>query len=464
MTAGRTALPAGPENAAAVAILQLADFAAALDYDALPSTVRERLPVMLTDLFGVACAGNRTPEMQAVLETWHAEPGTCPVLGTGLRLGADQAALLNAAGACCLELDEGNKHAQGHPAVHVVFAALAAAQLQPEPVSGQVFLAAVAAGYEVAARFGQAMTRHPDWHPHGHWGATGAACAAAMIRGLPAERIAAAIDAAAGLVNAAPWQLVLDGNFARNFWAGGANLAGLHAARLSAAGVVECSGAAAAVLGGLAGTLEPGFLTRELGRDWLLTQGYSKLHSSCSYTHGAADLALELRRQTGGEGIQAEQISQIRVLTHSLAAPLFDVRPHNRLSGMFSYPFVVAVALLQGEVSPATMDPHHPGAGAARRLASKVLVQASPEYDARLPEERRSCLEIRWANGKVSRAESPNPRGDADFHPLTADGVQAKLASLIGAAAAGQVAGVVQQLPAAADTVRAIADLQRKES
>ncbi|MGW9402838.1 MmgE/PrpD family protein [Arthrobacter sp. NPDC055585] len=462
-----TAVPAGAPAAAGAetvqdAVRQLAGFAAELTYDTLPAPVLDRLPVMLTDLLGVTIAGNRTPEMRAVLAAWRSEPGTRPVLGTDAAFGAEQAALLNAAGACCLELDEGNKHAQGHPAVHVVFAALAAAQLQGETVSGQRFLTAVAAGYEVAARFGQAMTRHPDWHPHGHWGATGAACAAALISGLPASRVAAAMDAAAGLVNAAPWQLVLDGNFTRNFWAGGANLAGLHAARLSAAGVVGNSGAAAAVLGGLAGTLEPTALVRDLGTDWLLSRGYSKLHSSCSFTHGAVDLALELREETADRSgaVSADSIDQIRVITHSLAAPLFGIQPDNRLSGMFSYPFVLSVALLQGEVTPATMDPEHPGAGTARTLAEKVTVQASPEYDALLPGERRSCLEIRWANGRVSRAESPNPRGDADFHPLDAAGVQAKLSALLGARSAQRVAGVVHRLPDAADTAGAFTDLQ----
>lgn len=462
MTSVFQTVPVGPAAAVADAVDELAAFAVTVHYETLPAAVRDRLALMLTDLWGVATAGGKTPEMQALVAAWQGGPGPSPVFGTHFFTNAETAAFLNAVAACELELDEGNKHAQGHPAVHVVFAAMAAVQLAPHPVSGADFLTAVAAGYEVAARFGRALNRNPLWHTHGHWGATGAACAAALIRGLPADRVAAAIDAAAGLVQAAPWSMVLDGHFTRNLWAAGANLAGLNAVRLSAAGLVGNNGAASATLGTLVGTLDPVELTRGLGRDWLLIEGYAKMHSSCSYTHGAVDLALELR----SEPVDPEQIMEVKVLTHSLAAPLFATTATNRLSAMFSFPFVVANALLQGEVSPASMEPNGPNFDAARRLASKVTVAASPEFDVVLPAERRTRLEIRYADGSVDAAEAPNPRGDVDYYPLDRSGIRTKLSGLIGAEPARRLDRAVHGLadePDAAASLNNLTELIRME-
>ena len=445
----------GTTAAVAGAVDELAAFAAGLDYAALPAPVIERLTLMLTDLWGVAAAGGRTAEQQALCAAWQAPAGESPVLGGGFGSTPETAAFLNAVAACQLELDEGNKHAQGHPAVHVVFAAMAAVQGETRPVTGIEFLTAVAAGYEVAARFGRALTRHPGWHTHGHWGATGAACAAALIRRLPAEKIAAAIDAAAGLAQTAAWDMVLDGQYTRNLWAAGANLAGLNAARLAAAGLAENRGAAAMSLGSLAGTLDPDRLVEGLGRDWLLAQGYAKLHSSCSYTHGAVDLALDLRP----EQLDPDRIAEVTVRTHSLATPLFSGTPRNRLAAMFSFPFVVANALVQGEISPATMAPGFPGFDAARQLAAKVSVAADPAYDRLLPAQRRTRLEIRFTDGTVTSAEAPNPRGDVDHFPLDRTGIGTKLAALLGSGPARNLDTAVRGLADVPDTAAVLATL-----
>lgn len=430
------------------AVEQLAAFAAGLTYEALPAPVRERLRTLLTDLFGVTVAGHRTPEMQDLIRAWKPPPGRAPLIGTVVSAEPDTAALLNAAAACCLELDEGNKHARGHPAVHVVFAAMAAAQASEHLISGQCFLTAVAAGYEVSARFGAATVPGPQWHTHGHWGATGAACAAALIHGASAAEVAAAIDASTGLVHATPWSMVLDGNFTRNLWAGGANVAGLNAARLARAELVENRGAAAAALGGLVGTLDPSALTLELGRDWLLVQGYSKRHASCSYTHAAVDLIQELRRD---HQVTDEQVAGLTVDIHSLARPLFGREARNRLSAMFSLPFVAATALVHGSVDPDTMNPEFPGFEASRQFAEQVTVRVDPELDRHLPGERWARVRIDLRDGTVLQGSQSNPVGDTDHLPLGHEQTVLKIRSLIGPTAAARVTDAVRRLELAED-------------
>lgn len=440
------------------AVDDLAQFAANLRFDRLPESVRNRLQLMLVDLLGVTVAGARTRDMSALHSAWNPPTGNASILGTTRTTTPETAAFLNAVAACMLELDEGNKHAKGHPAVHVVYCAMAAVQESDRTVSGEEFLTAVAAGYEVAARFGRALARHPQFHTHGHWGATGAACAAALInRGKPAE-IAAAIDSSAGLMTVTPWSIVLDGDFTRNLWAASSNSAGLQAARLAKAGLVGNTGALNSTLGTVIGSLEPRLLVEDLGDKWFLNQGYSKIHSSCSYTHAAVDLVQALKQQ---RSLVADEIAVVCVGTHSLAEPLFGREVHNRLSAMFSFPFVVGAAILNDRLDPVAMDPYSATFAESLALSDKVRMEIRDDFDALLPLERWARVDIEFTDGTTVGAAQPNPIGDVDYFPLGADEIETKLTSLIGPEAASALELAVRALSESDDAGKALAELPR---
>lgn len=443
-------------EAQTTAVNRLAVFASGLRFEELPQSVRQRIPLMLTDLFGVTAAGARTSDMAKLMGQWPRDTGDAPIIGTDLTTTPETAAYLNAISACCLELDEGNKHARGHPAVHVVFAAIAATQRAGRPVSGQEFLTAIVAGYEVAARFGRAVRLDPGWHTHGHWGSAGAACAAALIHGCSVEQIAASIDAATGLIHVTPWDMVLDGNFTRNLWAAGASAAGLHAAQLAKSGLVSNSGAAARTLGQLAGSLDTDLLTEQLGEFWLSAHGYSKWHASCSYTHVAIDIVQRLKRE---HLFDVEDIESVTVRTHSLAEPLFAGTATNRLSAMFSFPFVVAAALVNDAVSPGSMDPHSDSFKAATQFLPRITTMLEPAFDAALPSERWAEVEIRFKNGTIVSHAQPNPRGDADYFPFRPEDVEAKLVALIGSSGCTRMIEVVSGLPTSPNTEMTLRNL-----
>lgn len=441
------------ESAQAVRVL--ARFVADLDWQAVPERVRQRTLVMLTDFVGVTIAGSRTRELRALLDAWQPCTGPAAVLGAGRRCGPDDAAWLNGTAACALELDEGNKHAQGHPAAHVVPAALAELSVR-DPLPGARFLAAVVTGYEVAARFGRAVRRRADLHPHGHWGAAGAGAAVARLRGLPADRIAAAIDTATGLVHVTPWSVVLGGAFVRNLWAAGANVAGLIGTRLAAAGLAECDGTAARTLGGIVGELDVPELTADLGRRWYLVQGYLKRHASCSYTHPAADAALLLRAE---HGFDAADIERVTVDGNRLAMALAAPAAHSRVAAMFSVPYVVAVALVDGHVRPDAFDAKRRGDGRLLDLMRRIEVRHDPALDTRLPAERAGRVHVLLTDGRALVAEVPNPVGDADHLPFGPGEVRAKLDDLLGARTAALVDEVVAALPEAEDAAAVLARL-----
>ncbi len=442
-----------------VAVAGLAEWAtAAFQTSADPATQR-RVRFVLTDLVGVTVAGMRTPEMRRLLEVWSRPAGSAPLIGTTETCDPETSAFLAAVAACMLELDEGNKHAAGHPAAHVVFTAVAAAQLSPEAISGPQLMTAIAVGYEVAARFGRATTTATGWHPHGHWGATGAAAAAALLLGAGPAQVAAAIDSSTGLMQVTPWGTVLSGDFTRNLWIAGAGGAGLRAARLAIAGLAENVGNAHHSLGGLVGHLDLDALGAGLRAEPLLiTQGYLKQHASCSYTHSAVDLVASLR---AAHPWHEDDVTTVRVRTHSLARPLLARHPRTRLAAMFSLPFVVANAVVNGRVDPSTMQPGTPEFLAADAFSERVEIEIDADLDAHLPERRITEVVLGLHDGSTLGLAQPNPVGDADHFPLDDVALREKMQALIGAKAAADVEDAVSAIAASDDVVRALALLHR---
>jgi 2-methylcitrate dehydratase PrpD len=440
---GRATRASGPDRAqASVAVAELGRFVTGLDLERVPDRVSDALDLVLLDTLGVIVAGARTPEHQALVAA-TARDGSGPVrpLGTTVRLPVESAAFLDGTAACMLELDEGNKHARGHPAAHAVPVALALAIV--EGTTAQGFREAVLAGHEVAARFGRAVRLRTGFHPHGNWGVAGAAAAAARLSGCGSEGVAGAIDAAAGMALAVPFDAALEGTFVRNTWTGLAAVSGLQSARLARAGLATNDGTAGSTFGDLIGTFDPGALTEELGERFDVELGYLKRHASCSFTHPPVDAALGIR---ASDGFDADRIVDVEVRTHGLAAPLARPEPTTRLAAMFSIPHLIAVALRTGRV-----DVEASGAAArdddqVRALAARVRVVHDLAHDGRAPAERPALVRVTLEDGRVLSNEVPNPVGDADHHPLDRAAVNAKLAALIGADAVATIEEVVEAL------------------
>lgn len=430
---------------------ELGTFAGSLRWEALPSSVRGRTLDVLIDTIGVTVAGARTPELQALQRAWGPETGPARPLGTTVRLGAASAAWLDGTAACCLELDEGNKFARGHPAAHAVPAALAVAT--ERRVDGPALLGAIVAGHETAARFGAATTLRTGFHPHGHWGTPGAAVAAARLLGVEPELVPAAIDAAAGAPLATDFRAALDGSFVRNTWIGAANSNGITAARLVRAGLGTNDGRAAGTFGELLGSLDVERLVSGLGDSFAMTTGYFKRHASCSYTHPPVDAALELL----ASGVDVEAIETIEVASHGLAMPLARVEPRTRLAAMFSIPFVVAAAFRDGRFDTRSSDEEARRDPTIRRLALATTVVHDPELHARLPKERAARVTVRLRDGSERSVEVPNPIGDADHHPFGRAELLHKLDGLLRPGEAQRIADIVDALPVATD-VRPLLD------
>ena len=428
------------QAAAARETAALGEWVAALAWADVPASVSRRLRLVLVDLLGVAALGAQDPDQRRLVRAWDLLPGPAPVMGAGATTSVEAAAALNATALVRLELDEGNKYARGHPAAHGFPAVLALASALDAP--GPDLLAALLAAYEVASRFGRATQLHAGLHPHGSWGVPGAAAGCARLLGLGPAATAAAIDAGSGMPVAAHFASALDGNRVRDSWVSAANLSGLCAARMARAGLASNTGTAARTLGEILGSFDPAELTAGLGQRWDVQLGYFKQHAACSFTHPAADAVLALR--ASGSLADPDRVDEVTVETHSLALGLDRTTWENRLSAMFSIPFVVATALVHGSVGPEASSERALADPRVRSLAQRVRVVPAADLDARLPAERGVRVRVLSGSGELV-AERPNPVGDSDFHPLDEHRVVELLTRLLGDE------GAVRQIVAVAD-------------
>ena len=435
------------------AVRELGRFAVEVSWTDLDARTAARALDVVLDTFGVTVAGARTPELRRLQATVMDEQGVARPLGTDLRLPATTAAWLDGTAACCLELDEGNKRARGHPAAHVVPTLLALAPTVD--ADGPAWLSAFVAGHEVATRVSAATRLHAGVHPHGNAGTAGGAAAAARMLGLDAAATAAAIDAATALPLATDFAAALDGSFVRNTWIGQANVSGIAAARLAAAGLATVDGRASGTLGRILGELDVDALVGGLGDDLAVATGYFKRHASCSYTHPPADAVLELL----ADGVVADDVTAIEVATHGLAAGLDRAATPTRLAAMFSIPYVVAATFVHGRFDTAASGAEAREAADVRRLVDVTRVVHDPALDARLPGERVARVTVTLTSGTRHTVEVPNPVGDVAHHPLTRDDLVAKLDALLAPGEATHLLAVVTGLPDADHAATALAAL-----
>lgn len=412
-------------------LAELGIFAAELHYKALPEEVRQRAGWVLADTLAAMVAGAAEPE---VIRLANAMPsvGSANLLGLGRKTLEDYAALLNGTAGTVLEMDEGNRFARGHPAIHVIPAALAVVQSDPsvpQEERGARFMAAMVAGYEVAARMGAASVLRGAMHPHGTWGTLGAAAAAARVLGFSSSEMAESINLASAMTIATSKQTMFEGGLVRNVYAGLSNRQGILAVRLCQAGFNGEINGPASLFGKIVSeTFDTAAVLRDLGGYWQILQNYFKLHSCCRYNHGALD-AIDLL-QKKGELPHPNEIASIEVQTYHLAAELLDPAPVNTLAAKFSLPFAVATRLVHGNSALTSFTWEAVQNPAARALAARVRVMENPEMSRRLPLERPARVTILTHHGDRYSAEVGANRGD-DALPYTAEELSHKFVSLV---------------------------------
>lgn len=417
---------------------------AGLDLARVPGELLTRTGYVIADTVAVSRGGAREPAFRRLVELARSAgmvgtrdvsppvPSGSTLGGTSLRSATvlssptcrstpEYAAFLNATAGSFLELDEGMRPT-GHPAMQVVTAALGVAEHLG--ASGPALLRAVLAGYETTSRLFRGFRLRYPVHPHGHFGAIGAAVAVALLEGT--DPVAAARIAATTPILSV-WDACYEGATARNTWMGLAAQSGVRASMLARAGFTGSARALEVAFGEVAGELvDEDAIRAALSYDELgIRSNYFKRHSACALSHAAIDAMYRLELPDPGA------IRRIVVETVSNNLKLNRRPEPNDLSARFSLPYAVAAVAVLGRSDPDAFLFRHEVAD----LAALVEVRVAPDLEARWPESSPARVTVHWGGGSAT-AEILNPHGHYS-DPLTEPELKSKFRELVHEPAVG---------------------------
>ncbi|TXS09986.1 MmgE/PrpD family protein [Streptomyces sp. ms191] len=473
---------AEPEGYAAL----LAAFAVACRSDGIPREVAADAAARTLDCLGNSLgalgphtgeAAGPSPQATALaLARAAGGAGEATTVGSGVRLPADRAALVNGTLAHALDFDDTHLPSVLHPTAAVLPAALAAAEATG--ATGAALLAALAAGGEVCCRLGMAsydpelrnsVFFEKGLHATSICGTVGAAVAAGLLYGLTEAELAHAIGIACSM-GAGVIEANRTGGSVKRLHCGWAAHSGVCAAQFAAGGITGPPTVLEGRFGFLtaflderwtAGPLLAGLEEMGAAGNWQYARTVFKPYPSNHFTHPGIDCALALRRAgLRAEDVLSAQLGVAAAPRRTIGEPRAEkTRPRTPYHAKFSGPYTVAAALLSGTGEGG--EAAGPGLGHAdfspaaftdpRRLAlaERVEVVADATCDAEFPHVFSAVLRVRTRGGRLRQTRVAGSLGGPGA-PLSREQLAGKFRlnaePVLGAARASEVVAAVRAL------------------
>lgn len=366
---------------------RLADFVCTLRPQDVPPDARRTLQLMVRAAAGTGIAASGEDgiaQLRALLLERGGAPQACTLV-FGDRLPATAAAQLN--GTMCRALDFCDAMAPGpHIGSALLPAALAAAELAGG-CSGAEFLAALAAGAELSARFNLSEAQYDGFDPTGVCVVFAATAAAARILGLTPLQTLHALALAFNRCGGS-FQSNVDGSLAVRAVQGWVAETGVQCAQMAQRGF---TGPVNFLTGhyGYAhlygrGTLDAQHLAGGLGREWRLQRMMFKKYPSCGATQGMTELALQLVAELD---LQPDQVQAVTVRLNpycfKLVGQPFRIGDNPRVDAQFSAQYCVANAIVRRSSTLSHFKIEQIADAALQLMIARVQVESHAALDAR---------------------------------------------------------------------------------
>ena len=413
---------------------KLAAFIVRMNYKSLPPEVVQKAKHCLMDTLGAALAGSKTPEAmiaKRLAEKLSQKKEAILFTGKG-KVGAMEAAMANGIMSHALELDDGNRFAQGHPGVAVIPAVLALGE--KEKMKGKDLIPAIVAGYEVFGRVGAGANPshfNRGFHTTGTCGTFAAAAAAGRLLKLNESKMVSALGIA-GSQAAGLFAFMADGTMTKTLHAGKAAQNGILSAYLAKEGFTGPAYILEDKRGfyrAFSDTFHPERVVEGLGDKYEIMNTYVKFHASCRHSHPAVDAILDISARAP---LQPQEIEKVNVYTYSIAAKLIDGKQVSTpVSGKMSLPYSAAVAILHGKVGLDEFKPSVLNNRAVHALMEKIDVYSDPELDKLVPDHRGARAEIILKDGRKLATEILDPKGEPE-NPGSGNDIYDKFRMLAG--------------------------------
>jgi len=398
-------------------------------FENLSDAVVQQAKLRVLDTVGVALGGYSMMDFPKIVVDFVLDMGGKPeatVFQTGKKVPAINAALANGACAHALDMDDGHRYSALHPAVAVLPAALAAAEMTG--AGTKELITGIVVGYEIMIRIGMAINPSSlkrGFHTTGVCAATGAAADTASIMKLTKEEIIGSL----GLSG-----LQASGLLVVNHDDEGAKVKPINPARAAVSGLLSSIFAKKGANGpGIIFEGEDGFLgafaddvrTEQLvdglGKDYEILNAYDKLYSACRHAHPAMDAALEACRQNS---IAIDDISKIVIETYPAALRLAGIpRPTTPSAARFSTAFSVALLLILHDASADKYSEENVRDEKIQSLTSLVELKNGGKWDKLYPAQRGATVTITDRMDRnytveigLAKGEPENPASSDDMY------------------------------------------------
>lgn len=389
---------------------QLARFVCECRHESLPVAVANRTKLYILDTLGAIQIG-ATEQSTQIISDIVLQPvlGThCTAIGRADSTTPLVAALINGAAAHAVEIDDDHRQSALHPGAVVVPAALAASEYVG--ANGKTFLAAVAAGYEVAVRVGMAMGGTQDrvgFHSTSTCGVFGAAVAAGSIFGLTPQQMATALGIAGSQAcGLQEWKT--DGSWTKRLHAGKAAESGVLCAMMAERGYTGPNTVFEGNYGFLkaySGTEQffPEEITRDLGIRYLGAETAFKPYACCRFSHPLIDAVRSLKNEYGFTAQDVERC-EVRLYRTGFRA-LFETeeasyRPRTIVDAQFSAPFIVALALQHDTALPHHFTQTHIDSPQVQELMDCIHGQPDDDFESNYPDKYGTEVRIELKSGQ----------------------------------------------------------------
>ena len=388
---------------------RLARFAARASYNDLSEAAREHLKIRVLD--ALACAigsldGEPVRLVRAQVEEFG-NSGACSLIGGG-HAAPDRAAFYNSALVRYLDFNDSylTKGETCHPSDNLG-AVLAAAEYAD--ASGRDFLAALALAYQVQCRLSDVAPVRDAGFDHVTQGAYAVAAGVARALGLDPARTAHAIAIAGTAFNA----LRVTRTGSLSHWKGLAypNVAGAvtrttFLARRGVTGPLEVFEGEKGFMDAVAGYFELNWETEDLER---VTQTILKKYNAEIHSQSVLEAVLELRAR---EHLSATDIERVEVDVFDVAYRIIGggeegdkTMVRTKEEADHSLPYLVAVALLDGEVMPEQYLPERIRSDDVQALLRRVTVRPDDGFSRRFPAKLPCRVRVTLRDGRVLNAE-----------------------------------------------------------
>jgi 2-methylcitrate dehydratase len=403
----------------------MAAFTFALRYESIPGEVIEAARRHLADTFACALAACDAPIIWALRNRALRQGGSAAatIIGSANRVAADAAAMVNGVMVRYCDANDIFVLPRGGASGHFsdgTAALLALAQQHRR--TGKELLTCLVASYELQGAVAESI----DFWSRGLHPLTNAAwavpiAATRIAGGTPAQAVHACAIAIAG---STVWNTWIKPGPITTLKSVAPGLVGRHiveAVQLALLDVTAPKDSFETVM-----ALQPGSQPRgkgfdQLGQRWCMTRNMLKLYPAQVNTQAAVQAVIRLRER----GVEPEQIEQLVLHGHrgvcaGVQGSAAAFSPESREAADHSTPFVMALALLHGRLTPQEYEGEPWANAQVKEILKKINLIIDPDRDRAFCEQSvlgvRLLAELR--DGRTEEVIVHQPKGHPEA-PLT---------------------------------------------